>query len=208
MIELNDSHFLGKGTSRTCYFDPRDPTKCIKVDTGGRSFSQTKQEGKYFDWISRNRPQFSYDCLPRFHGFVETNLGWGGVYDVVLDTPSNTASKTLRHYMRDGSVSREPAHWEKALQCLRDSVLSNSLVVGDLGPGNICASLHQDGGIQLVIIDGIGHRDFLPLCDYIPALARRRSKRQMVRYGLTSVKALLELEEQRQKVRRQAKPLG
>ena len=208
MIELNDSYFLGKGTSRTCYFDPRDATRCIKIDSGARSFSQTKQEGKYYDWIARKRPHFSFDCFPRFYGFVETNLGLGGVYDAVRDSTSGTTSKTLRHYMQDGSVTRELDRWEEALRRLRESVLRNSLVVGDLGPGNICASQGPNGVIQLVIIDGIGHRDFLPLCDYIPALARRRSRRQMLRYGLTSVEDLLSFAEKRQKARLQKKPIA
>jgi hypothetical protein len=197
MIELSDDLFLGKGTARICYYDPRDTTRCIKIDWADRSFSQTKQEGKYYKWLAKNRPGFLYNCIPRFHGFVETNLGLGGVFDVVRDQESNTLSKSLRYYLQDGTVARERSRWEVALKQLRDSVLHNAFVVGDLGPGNILASTRSDGSIQLVIVDGIGHRDFLPLCDYLPALARLRSSRQMARFGLTSVESLLELEKQR-----------
>jgi hypothetical protein len=132
---------------------------------------------------------------------VETNFGLGGVFDVVRDSETSKLSKTLRDYLRDGTVKRERDRWEIALKQLRDSVLRNALVVGDLGPGNILASACMDGSIQLVIVDGIGHRDFLPLCDYIPPLARLRSSRKMNRFGLTSVDALINLEGKREKAR-------
>lgn len=201
IVELSDKLFLGKGTARICYYDPRDATKCIKIDWADRSFSQTKQEGKYYKWLAQKRPGFQYDCIPRFHGFVETNCGLGGVFDVVRDSETSKLSKTLRDYLRDGTVKRERDRWEIALKKLRDSVLRNALVVGDLGPGNILASARMDGSIQLVIVDGIGHRDFLPLCDYIPSLARLRSSRKMNRFGLTSVDALINLEGKREKAR-------
>jgi len=201
IVELSDKLFLGKGTARICYYDPRDAAKCIKIDWADRSFSQTKQEGKYYKWLAQKRPGFQYDCIPRFHGFVATNFGLGGVFDVVRDQESNTLSKSLRYYLQNGIVERDRDRWEIALKKLRDSVLHHALVVGDLGPGNILASTRIDESIQLVIVDGIGHRDFLPLCDYIPSLARLRSSRKMNRFGLTSVDALINLEKKREKAR-------
>ncbi len=200
MIILSDELLLGKGKARACYFDPTDPSRCIKVDWPGRSFSQTKQEGKYYRWLAKHRPSFQYDCIPRFHGFVATDRGPGGVFDLVRDASSGAASSTLHHYLHAGRVASEPALWDAALQRLRNSVLANSLVIGDLNAVNICARLNADDSIHLVIVDGIGHRDLIPFCDFFPFLARRRSAREIARFGITSVQALID-HSQRQRAR-------
>jgi hypothetical protein len=43
----------------------------------------------------------------------------------------------------------------------------------------------------LVAIDGIGHRDFIPLCDYIPWIARRKQARQIFKKYMGSIESLL-----------------
>ena len=43
----------------------------------------------------------------------------------------------------------------------------------DLWARNICCQRMMDGDIRLVIIDGLGHRDFLPLVDWFSYFTRK-----------------------------------
>jgi hypothetical protein len=191
MIQLTDDLFLGKGRTRGCYRDPRDASLCIKVDYLEKGYHQTAKEASYYQKLRRLKPGLEYDFIPRFHGMVETNRGTGGVFDLVRDDDGQV-SRTLGECLRDGTVVRERQLWEQALDQFLGRLRETGVIIRDLNPGNLSARLRADGSIQLVAIDGIGHRDFIPLCDYFPRIARRKQARQIAKKGMDSIQSILD----------------
>lgn len=131
-----------------------------------------------------------YDFIPRFHGMIETNRGIGGIFDLVQDDDGQV-SRTLGECLRDGTVTRERALWEQSLDQFLGRLMETGVILRDLNPGNLSARRLADGSIRLVAIDGIGHRDFIPLCDYIPWIARRKQARQISKKYMGSIESLL-----------------
>jgi hypothetical protein len=192
MIQLTEDLYLGKGRTRECFVDPRDPSKCIKVDFADKGYKQTFKEAKYYQKLLRIRPNLVYDFIPAFYGLVETDRGLGGVFDLVRDEVSDEVSLTLGHYLRDGTVAREQEKWDTALSQFLNRLMQTGVIVRDLNPGNLCARKLKDGSIQLIAIDGIGHRDFIPLCDYFLRIARRKLRRNIDHKGMNSIPTLLD----------------
>jgi hypothetical protein len=178
MIELQPDDLIGRGRTRCCYLHPLDPDKCIKIDhrkTGG----PTAKEAAYYRKLARIRPNLSYTHIPRFHGFVETNLGPGGVFDLIRDETDGAISKSLVHYVHAGEVATGDPLWKEAHARYLKALYDEAVIIRDFNPGNLCARRMRDGSYQLVTIDGIGHRDFIALCDYFPWFARRKLRRHV-----------------------------
>jgi len=174
--------------NRVCYRHPLDPTKCIKVDVRKRG-GPTEKEAHYYKKLARIRPLMSYTYVSRFYGFVETNQGRGGVFDLVMDEGTLTISKTFLYYIHKGVASAHEPVWIKAHRDFLDSILRDAIIIRDLIPGNLCARRMLDGSYQFVSIDGIGHRDFIPLCDYFRSIARRKQLRHIKRKGFETLES-------------------
>jgi hypothetical protein len=192
MISLPDNLYLGKGRTRECFLDPRDPSKCIKVDFSSKGYHQTAKEARYYQKLLKIKPALEYDFIPHFHGMEETDRGLGGVFDLIRDEDTDEVSLTLGHYLRDGTVALEQKLWSTALTEFLGRLMATGVIVRDLNPGNLCARKRSDGTIQLVAIDGIGHRDFIPLCDYFLRFARRKLQRYIDKKGMNSIPVLLD----------------
>lgn len=202
MIELTPDHLIGKGRTRFCYRHPDDPGKCIKIDkraTGGA----TEKEARYYQKLGRLRPNLAYTHIPRFYGFAETNLGRGGVFDLVRDETTGEISKSLSYFIRTGEASADNPLWQEAHRTYMKTLYDEAVIIRDFDPGNLCSRRMRDGSYQLVSIDGIGHRDFLPLCDYFPWFARRKLRRHILLKAFTSLEAII-----RRLARKPGKPIS
>ncbi len=195
MLDLTPELYLGKGRTRECYQHPTDPTKCVKVDFREKGCRQTEKEAQYYLKLKRIKPGLVYDFIPHFHGMVETNKGRAGVFDLIRDD-DGTVSRTLGVYLRDGTVARERRIWEQALDEFLARLMETGVILRDLNNWNLSARRRADRSIQLVAIDGIGHRDFIPLCDYFLRIARRKLRRQIERRGMDSIQNLFDRAEQ------------
>ncbi len=194
MISIKSSGFIARGQTRACYQHPDDESRCIKIDAkkeGARKLTPSEKEALYYQKIARLQPQFPYDAVPEFHGWVETNLGKGAVFDLIQDEVSGRVSKSLREYLEDFQEDEQIAKWDLALEQFKASLIKHCVLARDLGAHNICVKIKRDGSLQFIAIDGVGHRDFIPLVDVWPWLARRKLNRQFYRKHLQSMQALL-----------------
>lgn len=200
MIDLNPTYLIGKGRTRTCYLHPLGPDKCIKIDHRERG-GPTQKEARYYQKLARIRPELSYVHIPRFYGMVETNLGPGGVFDLIRDETTGDISKSLSHYVHVGAVTVDHPLWQQAHREYMIALYDDAVIIRDFNPGNLCVRLMRGGGYRFVTIDGIGHRDFLPLCDYFPWFARRKLRRQVKRKNFDSLAEILSRAEKKTRKR-------
>ncbi|MGA9277560.1 YrbL family protein [Ilumatobacter sp.] len=190
MIQVDPARLIGKGATRSCYHHPDDPDKCVKIDkreTGG----PTEKEALYYEKIARLRPHLDYNFIPRFYGMVETDLGKGGVFDLIRDETTGEVSKSFSHYISQGAVAADDPVWIKAHQEYLQAIFDSDIAIRDFNPGNVCARQLSAGGYQLVAIDGIGHRDFLPVCDHFRWALRYKVRRQIVRKDFGTLEEIL-----------------
>lgn len=183
---------IAAGGGRRCYAHPRDPALCIKVPFNADGLREARREAAYLTRVERLHGVLDATHLARLHGRVRTSLGNGWVFDRVRDERSGEASPTLGRALDEAAYAREPEAWERALDEFRHWLGLTPLVVRDLIPDNFCVRRTVAGSLDLVLIDGIGPAGTLPRWLPLRAYARSRNERHAVRYGVTSVRALLE----------------
>ena len=109
------------------------------------------------------------------------------MYDLVRDDTTNEVSRTLRHYMIAKDPPFSDAELDIALKRLKSQMIKHKVFASDLKPRNICCKILKDDSFEMVIVDGIGHRDFLPLGDWFHFFSKRKIERRFAKNYLESI---------------------
>jgi len=185
MILLNASYFVGKGLHRECYIHPDNEHRCIKVVVAG-DMSESKREQSYYRLLQKR--DICWDILPRFHGLIETNKGAGAVFDLIRDFDGEV-SKTLEHYLSTESLdSTENPGISQAISVFKQELYRQSIITMTLSPKNIMYKKTAANEGRLILIDNIGNSDFIPICNYIDSLAKKKITRKLLRFEQTVLK--------------------
>ncbi len=193
-IDLGEEHSaFTRGGNRLCFIDPRDSNRCIKVQRPDRlpalkrrekgfpknlkpldRFDDNRQEFRVYQHIERAIGQRAYDFIPRLYGWVATNFGDGLCFDLVRDADGRI-SVTLKQYLwehgLDGPIEQVLAQFSAGWEAL--GMPSRNLLLH-----NLLVQCSGEGARRIVVIDGLGWPDLLPLAYYWPALARRKAARK------------------------------
>ena len=162
--------FVGEGTDRSCFRHPRDERRCIKVLHPERRSGRFWRELRYYRRLARRGVDFSH--LTIYRGMVDTTLGRGAVFDLVLDDDGRV-SRSLHHYLQ--KQDREFDAWAVTqMELLKQDFYDQWIVFHDLNPTNILVRRLGYDEYCLVVIDGIGHNHFLPLASYSARMARKK----------------------------------
>lgn len=179
MINIDSSSIIGKGLHRECYVHPKNKNLCVKVVVAGDS-KEIQREKKYYSLLERR--DISWEMLAKFYGFVETNLGQGAIFDLIRDH-DDEISKSLAYYL--ASSERTESHYlglSRSISLLKEYLYQQKVITMTLKPKNILFKKigHEDG--RLVIVDGIGNSDLIPVCNYSTYLARKKILRKWRRF--------------------------
>ena len=178
MIYLDNEYLIGEGEIRFCYKHPLNDKLCIKIPRKETTRDYTEKELKYFNKLSkRSKVNFKLPFYTDFHHEIGTNLGLGQVFDLVCDKTTNKVSKTLEYYLtQSDQISDDKL--ELALLRLKKMMIKHKIFTRDLRSRNICCRIiNEKNDIELVIVDGIGHRDFFPLADWFNFFSRKKVER-------------------------------
>ena len=175
MLTLESSALIGSGLRRECYFHPEDENKCIKVVVSG-DHKETRREQSYYRLLEKRN--ISWKMLARFYGNVDTNLGEGAVFDLIRDF-NGKISKTLEHYISAYSETDPISQYlRRALPQLKQYLLKWKIVTMSLKPQNIVYKRAHESKGFLVVIDNIGNSDFIPICNYVDWMAKRKIRKR------------------------------
>lgn len=167
---------IGAGSERRCYIKASDPGRCLKISKKQNS-DQTVREIKYFEFLRMRGIEVSF--MPKFYGSFETidYIGYeqesflarerGGVYDEVYSFDQYILSSL-------NDVKRIQVE----LMRLKSEMFEKNIICSDLSASNVL-KVKKDGAIdKIVVIDGYGPSELLPLCQYVKILGNFKMKRQ------------------------------
>lgn len=197
MFDLgNVKDAFASGGNRLCFIHPDDSNLCIKVLRADRSpsikrskkkfpfnyrslknFDDNWQEWLVYEKINSCVGEPAYKMIPRCFGLVDTNLGQGLVSEVIKDD-DGLISISLKQYL-----------WTKGFDLDLRKVLDNfekkwifyGMPSRNLLDHNLVVKMKNSTPSQLVVIDGLGWPDFLPLAYSFPSLAKRKAARKVAR---------------------------
>jgi len=179
MKKLLDSSLLGRGTKRLVYIDPDDNSKCIKILLGKASIRDAKREEKYFNYLQKK--EISFDHLVSYYGKIETNKGEGYCFDLCRDFDGKI-SGTLASYLNNNKKFILLKNILEEIQILKTYIEKNRIFVGDPNLKNILYQRLSSNTGKLVIVDGIGNSELIPVSNYIDYFAKRKINRIFQRF--------------------------
>lgn len=169
-VSLSPQDFVAEGTDRKCFRHPHNADRCIKILHPECRTGRFWREIKYYLRLRQREVNFHH--LTSFHGLVDTSLGKGAVFDLVLDDDGRV-SKSLDYYL--GLNDRSFNDWAaKEIEVLKSDLYDQWIVFHDLNPTNILVQRLGFDEYHLVVIDGIGHNHFIPLASYSSKFARKK----------------------------------
>jgi len=174
MITLDNCSFIGIGVHRKCFRHPNKDNLCIKVLVSNNT-KECVCEKKYYRHLERR--VISWAMIPRYFGEIETNLGIGSIFELIIDH-DGTVSKTLDDYLSSEETTKEYCFdLINSLYLLRRYLLQCRIITMNLNPRNI-ACQKSKSGIVLYVVDNLGNTEFIPISSWSNYLARIKIERK------------------------------
>lgn len=188
-MELNESLFFAKGTTRKCFYHPDNEGLCIKIpmtDQGDRNKGIKKavlRENKFYKKLQKRN--INWQHLSQYKGDIETNLGIGSVYQLIRDDNGHI-SQSLESYFETNNcygvkcnhcVKKKCNVISRELNNLHTYMQQNKILTTSLLPRNIVVKKESDA-VKLVIIDDIGSSEFIPLSELTAKLTKNKINRK------------------------------
>lgn len=163
---------IGKGSEKECYLHKNDNTRCLKVGHTNNC-KQVKREIKYLEYL-RKTGKIQATFIPKFYGAFNTLEFVGYEQECFLDRKkggSYDVACPLRQCLQAKDCSKELIR--KELSALKDEMIKYNIICNDLHEGNIFRV--KNGSIsKMVIIDGFGPSELIPLCIYFKYFGKKR----------------------------------
>lgn len=195
MLELSDDLIFAYGGRRVCFVYPGDQSRCVKVfGVNGDPVKRRRQAV----WYKKLRPLYYFDdnkrewasfkCLmkhdaeiwhyfPRCYGLVPTTRGVGIVTDLIRDNDGEV-SVTLADYA--SNHGRTEALMD-ALNQFYDVIRRNVVITRDILDHNLVVQ-KTDDGLRIVMIDGFGSSEVLPISSWFAWVGKRKIERKIERF--------------------------
>ena len=183
-----------RGGNRLIFVDPRDRSRCLKVLRPDRmpakkrrerafpknlkplsSFDDNLEELRVYRRIQRAIGEAAYELVPRCYGLVQTDLGPALSCDLARDDDGRIA-QTLKQYLWQNGRKEE---LEPVLANFRERWQTLGMPSRNLLLHNLVLLHSNNRPAKLLLIDGLGWPDLLPLAYYWPALARWKAARKL-----------------------------
>ena len=194
MMHLVQTEPFARGGNRVCYVHPDNTDICIKVPRPDVSLAQKRrrkglkgrikpasafddnsQDARTLTHLHRSIGPSLASVVPRFLGWIDTDVGAGIMVDLIRDAGGAIATPLKQYIWEQGmtpalhcALEQFERYWIDHAVPSRDLLLHNVVVATVPGP---C--------VRLVVIDGLGNSDLLPFARMVPALARRKSTRKV-----------------------------
>lgn len=187
MIKLTSDLFIAKGTERNCYIHPNESKLCVKV-SHSHVKKQHNQELSYINFLLKKN-KLPCDFFPNFYGTIETNQGEGLVFERIYNEDGSTI-ENLKLFIKHNGFSEQ---LENALIYLKSALLKQNIIVRDLRMINVLVK-KIDNEIKLIIVDGIGNSDFIPLANYVDWYSQKKIQRHWARFEKNIIKHINDCE--------------
>lgn len=175
MKDYTNWPLIGQGEERSCYRDPDDPSRMVKFSLSGRS-KQTRREIRYF--TSLLRKGIPFDFIPRYYGEIREKDRLGIEQEYITDELGSTRpAPTVDAYVSSPLTAEEIDAFRKAYFQLKDWLLRFNVIPANLALGNVVVS-KTPSGIRLVMVDGIGGTEWLPLANWFRFFGKRKINRK------------------------------
>jgi hypothetical protein len=195
IIDLRGAVPIGKGRTRVVYRFPEGSRggegKCIKIESwerlvecrkthrnilkrirGPKRLGETPFELDFYRRAEGKDPVV-FRHVPRFYGMVRTTLGDGMTVDYIDGVP-------LDGFVKENGIT---ARLIEALKELFGVIVDNAVVFRDARALDTNWFVREEdaGRLRIIIIDGLGTANLIPIAEWFYFLGRRKAIRRIKR---------------------------
>jgi hypothetical protein len=191
MLELSRTQPLAVGHLRYVFQHPENPAYLIKVMRAdavdariakGRWYKRLPRTREYIGYVrelkeyiaSQARPHSRNAPIARMIGLVDTDLGLGLVAEKVVGPDGGLARTLAALYAEQRGFSAALDH---ELDAFYRGLIDANVIVGDMHAWNIVHGTDSRGGPRLILIDGFGEKNIIPMA----SMSRRYNARNTAR---------------------------
>lgn len=168
---------IGKGNSKICHLNPNNPLTCFKISKKEKC-KEIKRDITFFTSINKKKILSKY--LPKYYGSFEDSRFIG--YEQELFWNKEGTAMTVLQFLTVAS-DQQIQDLENELEKLKNELFRLNIIVSDLAPSNIAIKLDQFGKItRMVIIDGIGSSELIPIAKLIPLFGKLKLNREWTKF--------------------------
>ena len=183
IINLNNSLLINNDGNQDIYHHPHNQLEIIKVtstNTNENNLSIFKLIPYYImpykrKWwvkdVSRSYRQYlnilaknerCQNYIAGHHGFVQTSLGIGCVYEKICDNnEGGNISLTIDKIIMNTNCN--VSELSNALDIFFNRIYSDLVIIQDLHLGNLCVVRNTSGNYEnIVLVDGLGENTLIP----------------------------------------------
>lgn len=193
LIELRGCEPFATGGTRLCFRHPDHPDRCIKVFRSDRTplrrreqmrgirrfrslrrfDDQWKEQRAYEQLVRLDRPGV-WEHVPRYFGTEPTDMGPGIVTELLTN-----ADQSIPHNIEESFAEPEFELSPVALREFKQWLRRELFLSRNLLPHNIVVVQQSADSSRLVIVDGIGNNEFVPISSWFKPFARRKIERRI-----------------------------
>jgi len=195
LVTLAGREPFARGGKRACYLHPENPELCIKlplpeqlpadlyraapwyerIRKSVRHFDENHREWVAAQWVERHRGETIWNHLPRYYGWVETDLGRGVLTEVCRDDDGLISRSLLDYLWTHGHTTAvRRAIDEFSEFWIREGVPAHNFILNNL----VCQK-REDGRLRIRVVDGLGSRTWIPLCRWSKPFSRRDARKRI-----------------------------
>ncbi|GAB5415500.1 MAG: hypothetical protein Cons2KO_31030 [Congregibacter sp.] len=151
--------------------------KDFKKYLPARFLDDQRKEIKAYRELLTRASETLWRHVPRYHGTEETDMGVGIVTQLMRDA-DGTWPKNLQQLLPNGLTPE----LEEGLQDFTSAVRELRILSRDLLPHNIIAVREKNGSYRVMLVDGIGNAELLPVSTHFAFFATRKTARKISRF--------------------------
>lgn len=185
MIQIEEKHYFGKGGLQKCYTHPDNDNICLKINI--EKNCSDPRVGREIEYYKKIQKKSQIPFIAKYYGEILTNLGVASMYDLIRDETTNKISLSLYDYLKMKNSPFSDELFVAELEKLKTKLIKNKIIVRDLTGRNICCKILKNNSIELIVIDGVGHRDFIPLVEFSQVFAKRKMNKIFLKMKLYSM---------------------
>jgi hypothetical protein len=196
MIKVRHTRPLFVGGTRYCFQHPEHRDRCIKVlrpDRTGAARKMLRRDFKRFlpaRFLDDQRKEIRaytelepkgsarlWRHVPRYYGTVDTDMGIG-IVTQLMRNDDGSWPQNLEQLLPEGLTAPLQQGIDEFVAAVRDlRILSR-----DLLPHNIIAVREARDRWRVMLVDGIGNSELLPLSSHLGFFADRKTARKIARF--------------------------
>lgn len=166
---------LGRGSNKIVYCHKEHPNRCLKICPKNKA-STTIKEIEYFNFLKKHKIQASF--IPEFYGAFECDKYIGLEQESFIEKQNGGQYDSVR-FLTDCicDPASNLAEIMRMLDALKNEMIQSNVIVSDLHGRNIFR-IEKCQCVRLVIIDGYGSPEIVPLPQYFRFLGKMKIERQ------------------------------